>query len=77
MKYLQWKYFPQDNVLQAKDESASSLYWISSCGDIRTLNYSSDFFNLEFFEIIDISEDLDYLKDQANKHYQSIVEYIQ
>jgi hypothetical protein len=76
MKDLHWIYYHQDNVIQAKDESSSSLYWISSCGDIHTLNYSSDFFNLDYFEIIDISEDLDYLKDQANKHYQSIVEYI-
>lgn len=77
MQNLQWHYFPQDNVLQAKQERTSSLYWISSCGDIHTLNYSSDLFNLDFYEIMEISEDLDYLKDQANKHYESIVEYIQ
>lgn len=77
MQNLQWHYFPHDNVLQAKQEKTSSLYWISSCGDIHTLNYSSDLFNLDFYEIIEISEDLDYLKDQANKHYESIVEYIQ
>lgn len=74
---LQWKYFSQDNVLQATEEKTSTLYWITSCGDIYSLNYSSDLFNLDFSEIIELSEDLDYLKDQANKHYESIVEYIQ
>lgn len=74
---LQWKYFPQDNLLQAIEEKTSTLYWITSCGDVYSLNYTSDLFNLDFFEILEISEDLDYLKDQANKHYESIVEYIQ
>lgn len=77
MEDLQWNYFPQDNIIQSIQENTSTLYWITSCGDIHTLNYSSDLFNLDFYEIIEISEDLDYLKDQANKHYKSIVEYIQ
>jgi len=74
---LQWKYFPQDNVLQAQEEKTSIIYWITSCGDVYSLNYTSDLFNLDFLEILEISEDLDYLKDRANKHYESIVEYIQ
>jgi|LakMenEpi03Aug12_release.lakeMendotaPanAssembly.Ray.scaffolds.fasta_scaffold4549817_1 hypothetical protein len=77
MQKLQWEYFPKDNVLQAKQERTSSLYWILSCEDIYTLNYSSDLFNLDFYDIIETSEDVDYLKDQASKHYESIIEYIQ
>ena len=77
MQKLQWEYFPQDNVLQAKQERTSSLYWILSCEDIYTLNYSSDLFNLDCYDILETSEYVDYLKDQANKHYESIVEYIQ
>lgn len=76
MQSLQWDYFFTDNLLQAKDELAPCLYWISVCGDIYTLNYSSDLFDLSFYDILDVSQDLDYLKDVANKHYKSIIEYI-
>lgn len=73
---MEWQFFEEDNRLQFMDHRFSHLYWINLSGDIFHLNYSSDLFNLDTFDIIDISEDLDYLKFQAEKHYKEILEYI-
>jgi hypothetical protein len=76
MEKINWKYFNQDDCLQFIDERYSILYWITRIGDSYYLNHSSDLFELSNYEIIDISEDLDYLKHIAESDYQKKTEYI-
>ncbi len=76
MNKIHWTYFNQDNCLQFIDEQNSVLYWINRMGDFYYLNHSSDLFNLSTYEIVDISEDLDYLKYLAESDYQKKIEYI-
>ncbi len=74
MNKIHWTYFNQDNCLQFIDERNSILYWINRTGDFYYLNHSSDLFNLSTYEIVDISEDLDYLKYLAESDYQKKIE---
>jgi len=76
MNKIHWTYFNQDNCLQFIDERNSILYWINRTCDFYYLNHSSDLFNLSTYEIVDISEDLDYLKYLAESDYQKKIEYI-
>lgn len=76
MTNMRWKYFSQDRCLQFIDEIQSVVYWITSIGDMYHLHYSEDLFDLSNHDILDISEDLDYLKYAAESHYQKKTEYI-
>jgi hypothetical protein len=76
MDKINWQYFDQDDCLQFLDERYSVLYWINRIGDLYYLNHSSDLFDLTNYEIMNISEDLDYLKYLAESDYQKKIEYI-
>lgn len=76
MQRIFWNYFKNEDVHQFIDECNSTLYWIKKFGDSYTLNYSSDLFNLDMYDILDISEEVTYLKLQAEKHYNQNSAYI-